>query len=157
LSPAVIIAWDETEPKTVVRFYDCSIHTLTNTTRIILIDEARFARYTQNRFDKEKAMVGQDIVGFNEAQKAFMLGTVVERQPLGHEYLIRWHDDSEPSIQDEQHVFSAPNGCFMHQVDHYVLAIEKTGYNYRPAQIIAISDDKKMTTVRYLDSDPKDR
>lgn len=124
-------------------------------TLIIPIDESRFEEYAQSRFNKELAMIDRTIVGFNEIEKVFMLGTVLRREPLGHEYLIRWRDETE-SIQDEQHIFSAPDGCFLHQVKNYVLAVENTGLDYRPAKIIAISDDRNVT-VHYFDRDQKDR
>ena len=161
-SPAVVLSREptlgraESELTTVVRFYDCSVHTLGSATPIIPIDQSRFEEYTQSRFNKELAMINRAIVGFNATEKSFMLGTVLRREPLGHEYFIRWRDGTE-SIQDEQHIFTPPDRCYRDQVNNYVLVVDMTGWGCRPAKIIALSDDRTTVTIGYLDSGQTDR
>ena len=149
-SPAAIVAGKKEEPITSVRFYDCYVHEVLNTTQIIPIDQIHFERYAQNRFDKEKAMINKEIVGFNDEQRIFMLGNVLQREPLGHNYRIHWCDDSE-SVQSEQHVFSASTGSYRYQVKQYVLAIDEADGIFRPAEIIAIDKDRTILTVRYFE------
>ena len=76
-----------------------------------------------------------------------MLGTVVERIGNGHEYRIEWCDGTVGQENDE-HLFAPRTADVQFNVNQYVLTIDNEEKIYRLAQIISISKDPPMLTVR---------
>lgn len=145
--PAAIANHNRSKDKTNVAFYNCVIESLPNDDMIIPITAEQFQRYTSNRIEIEKKLVGKTIVGFNCEEKLFMLGTVVERIGNGHEYRIEWCDGTVGQQSDE-HLFAPRTVDIQFNINQYVLTIDNEEKIYRLAQIISISKDQATLTVR---------
>ncbi|CAF4354296.1 unnamed protein product, partial [Adineta steineri] len=98
----------------------------------------------------------QVIVGLNNDQKKFMLGTIIDRVESGHRYLIKWCDETE-SYQEEEHLFGTFSTHNEHQINYYVLAVDGDQYIYKPARIKKILNDKRTLNIRFLDADQQNR
>jgi hypothetical protein len=96
------------------------------------------------------------IVGLNDQTQTFMLGTLIKRVESGHEYIIRWCDETE-SKQEEEHLFGAFTRCIQHRLDDLVLAMDNEECIYKPAQVTRISNIHQTLTVRFLDSKEDNR
>ncbi len=147
--PSVILHHLHREPQTKVRFYDCNEENISNDEYVIPINEPQFERYAQSRIEKEKSLINQVIVGFNDKKKSFMLGTIIDRVDTGHKYLIDWCDDSK-SEQKEEHLFGAFVRRDRHYKNGYVLAMDNNKI-YKPAKTISISNNKQTLTVQFDD------
>jgi hypothetical protein len=96
------------------------------------------------------------VVGLNNDTQTYLLGTIKKRIKSGHDYLIRWCDETETQ-QTEEHLFGAFTRRNQHQLNDRVLAIDDEQYIYKPAKIIGHSNDWKMLTVRFTDEEEEDR
>jgi hypothetical protein len=85
-----------------------------------------------------------------------MLGTIIDRLESGHEYTIKWCDETKSS-QEEEDLFGAFRRRIEPQVDYFVLAMDNDQCIYKPAKVTMISEDRKTLTIRFLDSKKTNR
>ena len=153
-SPAAILGHLTDQFQVHVRFYDGIDEYYPYTTLAIEINEGKFREYATKRIEFERNLRGQAIVGRNDDTKTYLLGTIVDRIESGHKYIIHWCDE-RTSNQTEEHLFGAlirRNRC---QIKDQVLALDEDQYIYKPATILAQSDDGKTLTVRFTGSKEK--
>lgn len=148
--PAVILGPNEEKTAVCVRFYDCIDENLSNNENVIQITEEQFTCYVKDRIRFECSLKSAVVVGLNENTNTFMLGTIIDRARSGHRYLIKWSNEKE-SEQEEELLFGAFTRRIEPQVGDLVLAMNDI-YTYQPAEVKAISGDKKTLTVRFLNS-----
>ncbi|CAF1582905.1 unnamed protein product [Rotaria magnacalcarata] len=154
--PAAILPSDDKETQKSVRFYDGMDVAISNSKHVIPIDRNKFQEYAQYRIDFEKSLIGQVIVGLNQEEKKFMLGTVIDRVAHGHTYTIQWCDKNQ-SEQDEEYLYGAFTRSIRHQINDTVLAMDDNQCLYKLARVIHILRDKKKLIVRFIDAEEDNR
>ncbi|CAF2744821.1 unnamed protein product [Rotaria sp. Silwood2] len=147
--PSVILHHLEHDSNTKVRFYDCYIEDLANNQFVIPINKQQFEHYSVLRIEKEKSLINQVIVGLNDEEKKFMLGTIKKRVGTGHRYLIEWCDTNK-SKQSDEHLFGAFTQRNKHRINDYVLAIDDDDTIYKLAKVQSISNDGKNLKVQFI-------
>jgi len=85
-----------------------------------------------------------------------MLGTIIDRLESGHEYIIKWCDETKSSQQEED-LFGAFRRRIEPQVDYFVLAMDDDQCIYKIAKVTVISRDRKTLTIRFLDPKENNR
>lgn len=125
---------------------------ISNKIEAIEIDGEKFEEYAKARIKFEKKLVGQVIVGLNHVTNTYSLGEIIDRVKYGHEYMIRWCDDTE-SKQEEQHLFGSFTRRNHHHKNDLVLAMDDEEYVYKPAHVIKHLNKEKQLLVRFIDSE----
>ncbi|CAF1024066.1 unnamed protein product, partial [Didymodactylos carnosus] len=174
-APGVLISstkiTDKGEEKITVRFYDCTEVDVIVSEIIPIItknnnEDEKFKQYVECIIQKEKSIVDQVVVGRNDDVGAYMLGnhvfdaliflyliqafcllgTVEERVGNGHQYRIRWCDDTK-TVQELAHLFGAfiRQGSFRKR--DKILALDEMVY--KPATIIHV--DRNSLTIQFFD------
>ncbi|CAF3336880.1 unnamed protein product [Rotaria sp. Silwood1] len=152
--PSVILRHLDHE-STKVRFYDCYEKALDNSQYVIPINEHQFEHYTTLRINKENSLINRVIVGLNNEEKKFMLGTIKKRVGNGHQYSIEWCDENE-SEQSDEHLFGAFTQGDKHRIDDYVVAIDDNDAIYKLAKVQSISNDGKHLKVQFINLNTND-
>lgn len=73
--PGVVLKHDEGISS--VRFYDCTRMNLPDDTSVIPIGDKEFEYYTTKKIYREKSLIGNTIVGFNQRAGAYLPGNQV--------------------------------------------------------------------------------
>jgi len=146
-----------------IRFYNCYDDSPSQSSRAIEITKDKFEKYSTLRIDFETQLLNQTIVGLNSWTNSYLLGTIVDRTDIPHEYIINWcypnEDVKEPEDackQTEEHLFGAHAWYNQLQVGDYVLAVDEQSYVYKPARVIELINGNQVN-IRFLNSQDKKR
>ena len=99
------------------------------------------------RLEVEK-MIGPVVVGFDETDKIFKLGTIRSRDMAGRTCIVEWFDGCE-SIIKEMNLFGAFRHRLKPQVNQCVIASDDNENIFRLGKIIEVLPGSQTVTIRF--------